>query len=60
MKEKVNLFKSNERTISMEELYKLITNYIPENEQEENDKRIMLKYINEFDDVLTRKNELFH
>lgn len=44
----------------MKELCKLITDYIPENEQEENDKRIMLKYINNFDDVLTRKNEMFH
>lgn len=45
---------------SMKELVKQIASYIPENEQEENDKRIMLKYIKEFDDVLTRENELFH
>lgn len=44
----------------MEELYKLIMDYIPENEQEENDKKIMLKYIKKFDDVLTRQNEMFH
>lgn len=43
-----------------QELYELIINYVPENEQEETDKRIMLKYINEFDDVLTRQNEMFH
>ena len=42
------------------ELYELIINYVPENEQEETDKKIMLKYINEFDDVLTRQNEMFH
>ena len=29
-------------------------NYMPENEQEENDKKIMLKYIKKFNDVLTR------
>lgn len=44
----------------MKELYKQIMNYIPENEQEKNDKKIMLKYIEMFDDVLTRKNEMFH
>lgn len=44
----------------MQELYKLIMNYTPENDQEENDKKIMLKYIRKFDDVLTRKNEMFH
>lgn len=44
----------------MKELVEQIANYIPENEQEKNDKRIMLKYMKQFDDVLTRKNELFH
>lgn len=34
--------------------------YIPYNEQEENDKRLMLEYIEKFEDVLTRKNELCH
>lgn len=37
-----------------------IENYKPYNEQEEKDKEIMLKYINTFDDVLTRKNEFGH
>lgn len=37
-----------------------IENYKPYNEQEEKDKEIMLKYINTFDDVLTRSNELVH
>lgn len=44
----------------MNELKKAIDAYMPINDQEENDKRIMLKYIDKFDDVLTRKNELFH
>ncbi len=44
----------------MEELIKSIEEYIPVNDQEENDKKIMLKYINKFDDVLTRENQLFH
>lgn len=34
--------------------------YIPCNEQEENDKKLMLKYIDTFDDVLTRENEMCH
>jgi len=38
----------------MKELCNLIMNYMPENEQEENDKKIMLKYIKKFNDVLTR------
>ena len=37
-----------------------IEKYKPYNEQEENDKQIMLKYINAFDDVLTRNNEFGH
>lgn len=37
-----------------------IENYIPYNEQEEKDKQTMLKYINTFDDVLTRNNEFGH
>lgn len=42
------------------ELKKQIENYNPYNEQEEKDKQIMLKYINLFDDVLTKKNEFGH
>jgi 8-oxo-dGTP pyrophosphatase MutT (NUDIX family) len=34
--------------------------YIPINEQEAKDKEIILKYINDFDDVLTRNNEYAH
>jgi hydrolase, NUDIX family len=37
-----------------------IEQYIPYNEQETNDKHVMLQYINKFDDVLTRKNEFGH
>lgn len=37
-----------------------IQNYKPYNEQEEKDKETMLKYINTFDDVLTRNNEFGH
>lgn len=37
-----------------------IENYKPYNEQEEKDKGTMLKYINTFDDVLTRNNEFGH
>ena len=46
--------------IKNKELYEQIKNYTPENEQEENDKRLMLKSLAEFDDVLTRGNEMFH
>ena len=37
-----------------------IEKFKPFNEQEEVDKRIMLKYIYDFDDVLTRQNEYGH
>lgn len=37
-----------------------IKNYKPYNEQEEKDKEIMLDYINNFDNVLTRENEFGH
>lgn len=42
------------------ELKEQIENYKPYNEQEEKDKQTMLKYINMFDDVLTRNNEFGH
>ena len=47
----------------MNEIENLKTNiekFKPFNEQEEVEKRIMLKYINDFDDVLTRQNEYGH
>lgn len=38
-----------------------IVEYTPVNEQEENDKKIMLNYINHFyDNILTRENEIAH
>ena len=37
-----------------------IEKYIPYNEQEEKDKEQMLKFINDYDDVLTRNNVLGH
>ncbi len=37
-----------------------IEKFTPYNEQEEVEKGIMLKYINDFDDVLTRQNEYGH
>lgn len=38
----------------------LLENYVPYNEQEENDKEMMLEYINTYDDVLTRDNRACH
>lgn len=37
-----------------------IEEYIPYNEQEVKDKQLILQYINTFQDVLTRKNEIGH
>lgn len=37
-----------------------IEKYMPYNEQEEKDKKMMLKYIDTFEDVLTRNNEFGH
>ncbi|MDF2616531.1 MAG: hydrolase, partial [Sedimentibacter sp.] len=37
-----------------------IKNYEPTCAQEVNDKGIMIKYIKEFDDVLTRNNKVAH
>lgn len=44
----------------MNKLREQIEKYKPYNEQEEKDKQTMLKYIDSFDDVLTRKNEFGH
>ena len=41
-------------------LIEQIERYQPYNEQEKKDKQTILKYINTFDDVLTRKNEFGH
>ncbi len=42
------------------DLRKQIEEYIPCNEQEENDKELMLTYIDTFSDVLTRDNRIGH
>lgn len=42
------------------ELKQLIENYKPYNEQEEKDKQTILKYMNTFEDLLTRDNEFAH
>ena len=44
----------------MDKLRKEIKGYKPYNEQEEQDKNVTLKYIDTFDDVLTRQNEFGH
>lgn len=41
-------------------LKELISKYEPYNEQEVKDKEMILKYIDLFDDVLTRENEIVH
>ena len=46
--------------INVDNLKESIEKFIPYNEQEEVDRRIMLNYINDFDDVLTRQNEYGH
>lgn len=38
----------------------LIKKYIPYNEQEKKDKQIIIKYLDMFDDILTRDNEIIH
>ncbi len=52
-----------EKKLMMEGMNKLrreIEEYKPYNEQEEQDKKVILKYIDTFDDVLTRNNEFGH
>ncbi len=39
---------------------KSIESYTPYNEQEEKDKELILHYINAFNDILTRNNEMIH
>ena len=46
--------------INVDNLKKNIKNFKPYNEQEEVEKRIMLNYLNDFDDTLTRQNEYGH
>ena len=46
--------------MKLKDLRKEIENYKPYNVQEEQDKKVMLKYIDAFDNVLTRNNEFGH
>ena len=46
--------------INVDNLKQSIEEFIPYNEQEEVERKIMLNYINDFDDVLTRQNEYGH
>ena len=46
--------------INVDKLKEDIIKYVPYNGQEEVDKKIMLKYLNDFDDTLTRQNEYGH
>ena len=41
-------------------LYQQIKNYVPFNEQEENDKKILLQWLNSNHDIYTRNNETAH
>ena len=42
------------------EIIEQIKKYIPSNEQEEKDKRIILEYLNRTEDSLLRTNEICH
>ena len=44
----------------MNSLKKQIENYKPYNEQEKSDKEVILKYIDTFQDMLTRENQICH
>lgn len=46
--------------INVDNLKENIENFIPYNEQEEVERKIMLDYIRDFDDTLTRQNEYGH
>lgn len=46
--------------INVDNLKEGLERFTPYNEQEEVERKIMLKYINDFDDVLTRQNEYGH
>ena len=59
----IHKMKSNEETferINTDKLKENLEKFVPYNEQEKTDKRIMLKYLKDFDDVLTRQNEYGH
>lgn len=44
----------------MSNLYDLILEYIPTCEQEKADKELILKYLSQFSDLLTRENQMAH
>lgn len=43
-----------------ENFYKEIQQFSPFNEQEEQDKKVFLKYLETFDDIFYRENEFAH
>ena len=57
---KTNLNDESFKRIKTDKLKENLEKFVPYNEQEETDKRIMLKYLKDFDDVLTRQNEYGH
>ena len=59
-KEKENGVLGIKIKINVDSLNEDLKKFIPYNEQEEIDKKIMLKYINDFNDVLTRQNQYGH
>ena len=59
----IHKMKSNEESferVNTDKLKENLEKFVPYNEQEEVERRIMLNYINDFDDVLTRQNEYGH
>lgn len=46
--------------MNLHDLREKIYNYKPYNNQEQKDREIMLKYIDTFDNILTRENEFAH
>ena len=44
----------------MEKLKTMLENYVPINEQEEADRKLMLSYIENFENILTRENKICH
>ena len=60
MIDKMNLNEEPFERIPTDKLTENLEKFVPYNEQEETDKRIMLKYLKDFDDVLTRQNEYGH
>lgn len=46
--------------MSLDNLRKQIEEYVPGNEQEEQDKKVILSYFDNFDNILTRENDYGH